>query len=137
MVQPLFSKAHRMAVATAKEELVAFDDMLAGFDDMLVIAAEVEKYTIPGGPQGQARMNDKIWRPQPFIPAVYDGFDQTSNFGDLTQLAVPVAVGIHKSTPVTFGAKQGRDKESVARYISDAALSLASVVNRSVFTVVA
>ena len=109
--------------------------MLEGFDDMLIIAQEVEKYNIPGGPQAQMRMNDKIWRPQPYIPAVYDGFDQTANFGNITQLAVPVTVGIHHSTPVTFSAKDGRDKANIDRYFRDAALSLASKVNRNIFQV--
>jgi len=126
-----------MAVNTPKQEIVAFNDVLEGFDDMLVIAQEVEKYTIPGGPTAQARMNDKIWRPMPSIPAVYDGFDQTSNFGSITQLSVPVSVGIHKVTPVTIGPKDGRDQESVNRYFRDAGLSLASQVNLSVFNVAA
>lgn len=126
-----------MAVNTPKNEIVAFDDMLEGFDDMLVIAQEVEKYNIPGGPSGQQRMNDKIWRPQPYIPAVYDGFDQSANFGNITQLAAPISVGIHKVTPVSIGPKDGRDKENVQRYFKDAALSLASQVNLSVFNVAA
>ncbi|GLT02209.1 coat protein [Sphingobium jiangsuense] len=126
-----------MAVNTAKNELVAFDDMLEGFDDMLVIAQEVEKYNLPGGPAAHQRMNDKIWRPQPYIPAVYDGFDQTANFGSITQLSVPVSVGIHHSTPVTYSAKDGRDKANIDRYFRDAALSLASKVNLRVFDVAA
>lgn len=126
-----------MTINTAKQEIVAFDDMLEGFDDMLIIAQEVEKYTIPGGPTAQARMNDKIWRPMPYIPAVYDGFDQSSNFGNITQLAAPITVGLHKVTPVSIGPKDGRDKENVDRYFKDAALSLASQVNLSVFTIAA
>ncbi|WP_246343987.1 P22 phage major capsid protein family protein [Sphingobium jiangsuense] len=111
--------------------------MLEGFDDMLVIAQEVEKYNLPGGPAAHQRMNDKIWRPQPYIPAVYDGFDQTANFGSITQLSVPVSVGIHHSTPVTYSAKDGRDKANIDRYFRDAALSLASKVNLRVFDVAA
>lgn len=122
-----------MAVNTPKNEMVAFDDMLAGFDDMLVVAQEVERFNMPGGPAQQQRMVDKVWRPMPFIPAVYDGFDQTSNFGNITQLSVPVTVGIHKVTPVKIGPKDGRDKATVDRYFRDAALSLASQVNLSVF----
>lgn len=124
-----------MAIATPKQVITSFDDMLEGFDDMLVVAQEVEKFNLPGGPAEQARMNDKVWRPQPYIPAVFDGFDQTSNFGNITQLAVPVSVGIHHSTPVSMGAKDGRDKEAVDRYFRDAALSLASRVNSTVFNV--
>jgi hypothetical protein len=123
-----------MAVSTAKNEMVAFDDFVAGFDDMLVVASEVERFDMPGSAAEQQRYSDKVWRPMPYIPAVYDGFDQSSNFGDITQLSVPVTVGIHKSTPVTFGAKAGRDKASIDRYFRDAGLSLASQVNLSVFT---
>lgn len=123
-----------MAVNLPKNELVAFDNILAGFDDMLVVAQEVEKFNMPGGPAEQQRYSDKVWRPMPFIPAVYDGFDQTSNFGDMTRLAVPVTVGIHKVTPIKIGPKDGRDEVSIARYFTDAAMSLASVVNLSVFT---
>src|SRR5689334_153783 len=105
-----------MALSIPKNELVAFDDILAGFDDMLVVAQEVEKYNLPGGPAQQQQYSDKVWRPQPYIPAVYDGFDQTSNFGDITRLAVPVTVGIHKVTPVKIGPKDGRDEASISRY---------------------
>lgn len=123
-----------MTLNTPKNEVVAFDDMLAGFDDMLVVASEVERFNLPGGPAEQAQMSDKVWRPMPYIPAVYDGFDQTSNFGDITRLAVPVTVGIHKVTPIKIGPKDGRDKDSIDRYFRDAALSLASQINLSVFT---
>jgi hypothetical protein len=124
-----------VTISTAKTVVDAFDDMVEGFDDMLVIAQEVEKYNLPGGPAQQQQMNDKVWRPQPYIPAVYDGFDQTSNFGDITQLSVPVSVGLHKVTPIKIGPKDGRDKANIQRYFRDAALSLASQVNLSVFTV--
>jgi hypothetical protein len=123
-----------MAVNLPKNELVAFDNILEGFDDMLVVAQEVELFNMPGGAADQQRYSDKVWRPQPFIPAVYDGFDQTSNFTDITRLAVPVTVGIHKVTPIKIGPKDGRDEASINRYFRDAALSLASVVNLSVFT---
>lgn len=122
-----------MAVNTAKNIEAAFDATLASFEEELVIAQEVEKFTLPGGPQEQQRYSDKVWRPMPFIPAVYDGFDQTSNFGDITQLMVPVTVGIHKVTPVKIGPKDGRDKGTIDRYFSDAKVTLASAVNQSVF----
>lgn len=124
-----------MTLNTARTVIDAFDEMIEGFDDMLVIGQEVEKYNLPGGPAQQQQMNDKVWRPQPYIPAVYDGFDQTSNFGDITQLSVPVSVGIHKVTPIKIGPKDGRDKQNIQRYFRDAALSLASQVNLSVFNV--
>jgi len=123
-----------MAVNLPKNELVAFDNVLADFEDMLVVAQEVEKFDMPGGPAEQQRYSDKVWRPMPYIPAVYGGFDQTSNFGDITRLAVPVTVGIHKVTPIKIGPKDGRDEASITRYFTDAAQSLASAINLSVFT---
>jgi hypothetical protein len=65
---------------------------------------------------------------------VFNGFDQTANFGNMTQLSVPVTVGIHKVTPISIGPKDGRDQNAVSRYFRDAGLSLASQVNLSVFT---
>src|SRR3954470_7487684 len=115
-----------MSVNTPHSELVAFDNMVAGFDDMLVVAQEVEKFDMPGNAQEQARYSDKVWRPMPFIPAVFNGFDQTANFGNMTQLSVPVTVGIHKVTPISIGPKDGRDQNAVSRYFRDAGLSLAS-----------
>jgi hypothetical protein len=123
-----------MSVNTPHSELVAFDNMVAGFDDMLVVAQEVERFDMPGNAQEQARYSDKVWRPMPFIPAVFNGFDQTANFGNMTQLSVPVTVGIHKVTPISIGPKDGRDQNAVSRYFRDAGLSLASQVNLSVFT---
>jgi hypothetical protein len=57
-----------MSVNTPHSELVAFDNMVAGFDDMLVVAQEVERFDMPGNAQEQARYSDKVWRPMPFIP---------------------------------------------------------------------
>jgi hypothetical protein len=126
-----------MTISTAKTVLDTFDEVVDGFDDMLVIAQEVDKYELPGGPAQHEQMNDKVWRPMPYIPAVYSGFDQTANFGDITQLSVPVSVGIHYATPIKIGPKDGRNKSNIARYFRDAALSLASQVNLSVFNVAA
>ena len=44
-----------MAINTPKSELVAFDEMVEGFDDMLVVAQEVERFNMPGSAQEQAR----------------------------------------------------------------------------------
>ena len=47
------------------EEQVMFDDVL-GFDDMLIIARAVEKYT-PLDAQAMERALDKFWIPAPQI----------------------------------------------------------------------
>lgn len=126
-----------MAVNTPKEVEVAFDEMLEGFDDMLVIAQEVRKYNLPGDAENHSRITDKVWRPMPFIPAVYDGFDQTANFGNITELSVPVSVANHHAVPVTFSSKDARNQQTISRYFQDAGLSLASRVNLNVFNIAA
>ena len=75
----------------SKEERVAFEDILEGFEDALVISRNVSKYNV--GDTMSERANDIIWRPVPYIGVTYDGTDQTANFQDYTQLSVPAALG--------------------------------------------
>lgn len=119
-----------------KQETVMFDEVLTGFDDMLVIAKAVEVYR-PADDQTMERSSDRIWRPMPYQGVTYDGFDQTANFGDITQLAVPVGLGIHKSAPLTMTAKQLRDPSQLQRYGKGAKQKLSSDVNTSIFAAVA
>jgi len=126
-----------MANAFNKNEVVAFENMLENFDDLLVIARETEKYTLPGGAVGQERMNDRIWRPQPYIPAVYDGFDQSANFGDITGLSVPANVNQVKSSNGKMSPTDLRDPLQLQRYFDGAKMTLSSAINQSVFTTVA
>ena len=104
-----------MANSFNKNEVVAFENIVEGFDDLLVIGREVEKYTIPGGMAAQERMSDRIWRPQSYIPAVYDGFDQSANFGDITGLSVPVTVNQVKSANGKMSATDMRDPLQLTR----------------------
>lgn len=124
-----------MANNFSKNEVVAFDNMLASFEDLIVIAREAEVFNI-GSPVQSQRMSDKIWRPMPYIPAVYDGFDQSANFGDITQLSVPVTIGQHKVANGKMSSKDMRDPLQLQRYFDGAKKTLASAVNQSVFTTV-
>lgn len=126
-----------MANSFNKNEVVAFENVVEGFDDLLVIGREVEKYSIPGGMAAQERMSDRIWRPQPYIPAVYDGFDQSANFGDITGLSVPVTVNQVKSANGKMSATDMRDPLQLTRYFEGAKKTLSSAINQSVFTVAA
>lgn len=126
-----------MANNFSKEERVQWENLLEGFDDLLVIAREAETYNMPGGAVGQQRASDKYWRPMPYIPAVYDGFDQSANFGDITQLSVPVTIGQHKVANGKMSSKDLRDPLQLTRYFDGAKKTLASAVNMSVFTSVA
>ena len=81
----------------SKEERVAFEAMLEGFQDALVLSRNVAKYQTDQ--RTMERSNDIIWRPQPYIATSYDGTDQTANFGDSVQLSVPATIGFNKSVP--------------------------------------
>lgn len=125
-----------MANAFSKEELVMFDKVVEGFDDMLVISREVERYT-PASPEQMERTSDRIWRPTPYIPAVYSGFDQSANFGDITQLSVPVTVNNVKSANGKMSPTDLRDPLQLRRYGEGAKQTLSSAINMSVFTAIA
>ena len=121
-----------MANAFSREERVMFDNVLEGFDDLLVIAKAAEKYT-PLDATGMQRVGDKVWIPAPYISASYDGFDQTANFGDVTGLSVPVSIGFHKSSNGKMTAKDLRDASQLRRYGEAAKQKLASDINGALY----
>lgn len=125
-----------MANNFTRQEQVVFDEMLEGFDDALVIAKSARNFN-PMDAEEQARAGDRFWLPMPQISASYDGFDQTSNFGDLTELSVPVSIGFHKVVPQKFSSKELRVESSLRNRAQAARLKLASDVNLALFNTVA
>src|SRR6478736_5621473 len=125
-----------MVTKFTREEKIMFDDVLEGFDDLLVIGKEATKYT-PPGPQDMVNYGDRFWLPAPMIGSSYDGFDQTANFDGLTELAVPVTVGFHKSSPKTLSSKNLRNEWAMRQYATAAKQKLASDINRSLSDTVA
>lgn len=125
-----------MANAFTKQEEVIFDKMVEGFDDLLVIARSAEILD-PLGDEAMERSGDRFWLPAPMISASYDGFDQTSNFGDSTELSVPVSVGFHKSVPIKVTAKNLRNERFLRNKAVAAKQKLASDVNYALFQRVA
>lgn len=125
-----------MPNAFTRAEKVMFDSMIEGFDDSLVIAKAAQ--IIPfGSPEVAERSGDRFWLPQPLISASFDGFDQTANFGDGTELSVPVSIGYHKSTPIKFTAKNLRNETYLANKAKSARQKLASDVNLALYNTVA
>ena len=122
-----------MANAFSKEERVAFENLLEGFNDALVLSSLVNKYNTNG--EQMERSSDTIWRPQPYIAQSYDGSDATSNFGDSTQLAVPSTIGYQKHSTALLTAKEMRDMLQENRLGKAAAQKLASDINVSVLSV--
>lgn len=117
----------------SKEEIVAFEQVVEGFQDQLVLSKNVSKYT-PDSTQ-MARANDVIWRPQPYIAQSFDGLDQTANFKNQTQLSVPATIGYSKSSPWVMDAKEMRDALQEGRLGEAAKQKLASDINRAILDV--
>lgn len=124
-----------MANAFSKEERVMFDEMLAGFDDALVISNLVKVYQTDQ--TTMERTNDIIWRPQPYIMNSADGQDQTGNFGDTTQLSVPASINSFKSVTWNLTPSELRDALQEGRIRDGARQRLSSDINVACNAVVA
>jgi len=124
-----------VANAFSKEERVAFELLLEGFQDALVLSRNVSTYSTDQ--VTMERTSDTIWRPQPYISQSFDGQDQTSNFKDYTQLSVPARIGYAKSVPFVLTAKELRDALQEQRLGQSAKQKLASDINVAVMNVAA
>ncbi|WP_152631322.1 P22 phage major capsid protein family protein [Acinetobacter nosocomialis] len=114
----------------SEEERVAFEDLLEGFQDALVLSKLVNKYRMSD--VEAERSNNTIWRPMPYIATSYDGMDQTGNFKDKTQLSVPATIGYKKSSPWILDAQELRDQLQENRLGDAAKQKLASDINVAV-----
>ena len=115
----------------SKEERVAFEDILAGFNDAMVISKNVATYGTDG--QLMERANDTIWRPMPYILTSQDrtvGTPVTAQ--DATQLSVPSRLGFKKNVTWNMDALELRDALQEGRLGQAAYQRLASDVNTSV-----
>ncbi len=124
-----------MANEFSKEERVAFEDLMEGFHDALVLSNAVS--IMSNNDTMMARSNDTIWRPMPYIAQTFDGEDQTANFGDNTQLSVPATLGFKKSAPWIMTALELRDALQEERLGQAAKQKLASDINVAVNSVAA
>lgn len=117
-----------MANSFSKEEVVAFENVLAGFEDQLVASNLFKTYNLDD--VTAERTNNTIWRPQPYIAQVYSGIDQSSNFNrNYTQLSVPTSLGYQKAVPLTLSATELRDALQEGRLGKAAMQGLASDIN--------
>ena len=122
-----------MSNAFSKEERVAFEEILEGFHDYLILSRNISKYQT--GDAEMERSGDVIWRPQPYIAQSYDGMDQTANFNASTQLSVPATLGFSKSSPWIMDAKELRDPLQENRLGEAAKQKLASDINVAIMNV--
>jgi hypothetical protein len=127
-----------MANSFSKEERVAFENILEGFNDALVMSRNVSVYNTEGSMM--ERTNDVIWRPQPYIATSINGAPRTdisSSFVDFTQLAVPATLGFNKTVPFALDAKELRDQLQEGRLGDAAKQKLASDINVAIMNVAA
>jgi len=124
-----------MANEFSKEERVAFEDILEGFQDALVLSRNVAVYNTDQ--TMMERTNNVIWRPQPYVAQSFDGTDQTANFQNMTQLSVPATIGFNKSSPWIMTATELRDALQEGRLGDAAKQKLASDINVAVMNVAA
>ena len=127
-----------MANAFSKEEIVAFEDILEGFNDALILSKNINVYNTSGVTMERAR--DTIWRPQPYIAQSFDRVVGTSIAGDvstMTQLSVPSTLGFNKCSAWQMNALELRDALQEGRLGDSAKQKLASDINLSVMDLAA
>lgn len=124
-----------MANAFNKEERIAFENILEGFQDALVLSRNVSIYSIDS--TEMERASNIIWRPQPYVAQSFNGTDMTANFKDFTQLSVPATLGFNKSVPWAMTATELRDALQEQRLGEAAKQKLASDINVAVNTIAA
>jgi len=124
-----------MANSFSKEERVAFEDLLEGFNDALVLSRNVSMYRTDGSMM--ERTNNVIWRPQPYIAQSFSGMDQTLNFSEYTQLSVPATLGFQRSVPWIMDALELRDALQEGRLGDAAKQKLASDINLAIMNAAA
>jgi P22 coat protein - gene protein 5 len=124
-----------MANSFSKEERVAFEQLLEGFDDALILSRYVNKYQTAA--TEMERAGDVIWRPQPYIAQSFDGMDQTLNFQNQTQLSVPATLAFSKASPWILDAKELRDALQEGRLGEAAKQKLASDINVAITNIAA
>ena len=126
-----------MSNSFSKEERVAFEDILEGFNDALVLSRNVSIYNTDQ--TMMERTNNVISRPMPYISQSFGGspflLDMTGNFKDYTQLSVPATIGFNRSVPFIMSAVELRDALQENRLGDAAKQKLASDINIQIMNV--
>jgi len=119
-----------MSNSFSKEERVAFEDLLEGFQDALVLSRNVAVYNTDQ--TMMERANNTIWRPQPYIAQSINSTPGNSIAGQyqgMTQLAVPATLGYSQTVPWEMTALELRDALQEGRLGESAKQKLASDIN--------
>jgi hypothetical protein len=118
-----------MSNSFSKEERVAFEDLLEGFQDALVLSRHVNIYSTDQ--TMMERSNNTIWRPQPYIAQSINSTPGTPipGYQGMTQLAVPATLGFSKTVPWEMTSLELRDALQEGRLGESAKQKLASDIN--------
>lgn len=122
--------------AFSKEEVVAFENLLEGFNDALILSKNVSIYNTNGVTMERAR--DTIWRPMPYIGESFSrtvGSTIASSVNTYTQLSVPSTLGFSRCSAWQMNSLQLRDALQEGRLGDAAKQKLASDINLSVMDV--
>jgi hypothetical protein len=120
-----------MPAAFNKQETVFFDQLLAGFDDMLVIGKNVSPFNADAVILERSQ-GTQIWRPVPYVSVSTDGpagTDISAQFGDVTQMAVPISLGYDKTVPWQMTSNDLNDPQQRERKYKSAMQRLATDIN--------
>jgi len=130
-----------MANAFSKEEKVAFDQLLEGFNDALVMSRNVNVYNYnqtdaartTAMPTSVSPNYGTVWRPQPYImPSVTSVPGTPVTFSDKTQLTVPASITNLKTVAWGMTSTELRDALQEGRLAQGANQKLASDINVAV-----
>ena len=126
-----------MSNAFSKEERVAFENLLEGFQDALVLSRNVSVYNTDQTMMERAR--DTIWRPMPYIAQSISSTPGTpiSGYQNMTQLSVPATLGYSQTVPWTMTTLELRDALQEGRLGESAKQKLASDINVAIMNVAA
>jgi hypothetical protein len=130
-----------MANAFSKEEKVAFDQLLEGFNDALVMSRNVNVYNYnqtdaartTAMPTSVSPNYGTVWRPQPYImPSVTSVPGTPVTFSDKTQLTVPASITNLQTVAWGMTSTELRDALQEGRLAQGANQKLASDINVAV-----
>ena len=126
-----------MSNSFSKEERVAFEDLLEGFQDALVLSRNVSVYQTDQ--TMMERANNTIWRPQPYIAQSINSTPGTPipGYQGMTQLAVPATLGFSKTVPWEMTSLELRDALQEGRLGESAKQKLASDINVAIMNAAA
>jgi hypothetical protein len=127
-----------MANSFSKEERVAFEDILEGFQDLLVLSRHVSVYNTDQ--TMMARTNNVIWRPMPYMAQSITSTPGTTiagSYQNMTQLSVPSTIGFSKTVPWTMTTLDLRDALQEGRLGESAKQKLASDINVAIMNTAA